>query len=344
MQEGLEGSAGGGSGSRHLAAWSALLAVTVALALSAVAGGPRELARLLAEADPRRLALAAGLILAAEALRAVRLVLVTRRMGGGLRFRHALAARLLGKFAGLATPAGIASAPTRAALVGAYTGLHVGSALGAATLEGLADSLTASLVALATALPLLPRSALVVLLSLLTSALWLTGVLAASRDGLAERVYERLRLPARLRCMIELHRRLYVEALAQVRQADFSAYFALLTVAAYMVEAFSVVAAKLGPQALGSGGLYLLPAALGGVAATYVAIIFPTPGGSGAVEFSLSVYLDPHSLVTWRLAQLIVVLLPAALLLAAAPSLREYFNSEASLGVGGKCDGEPEDL
>ncbi len=326
---------------RSLIAGSVLLAIIVFTAFTLIAGDPASLARLLLESDPLQLAKVSGLILAAEALRATRLALITRHMGKRMSFASAMAARLLGRLAGLVTPGSIASTPVRAAVIGAYSGLHIGSALGAAVLETLADSLVASVIALASAIPLLPKGIPVVLLSLFAASLLLAGTAAAASAGLADRAYRRLGLPAKIKCKIEMQRRLLVDVLSQVKHARFTVALSLLTVAAYIAEAASVLEAWGSP--LPGAALLLLPAALGGVSAAHVASVFPTPGGSGVVELALSVYLDPRSLISWRLAQLAVGVLPAALILVVIPNLLEYFTAKASLG-GDECDDKDKNL
>jgi uncharacterized protein (TIRG00374 family) len=326
---------------RSLIASSVLLAIIIFTAFTLIAGDPASLARLLLETDPLQLAKVSGLILAAEALRAARLVLITRHMGKRMSFASAMAARLLGRLAGLVTPGSFASTPVRAAVIGAYSGLHIGSALGAAVLETLADSLVASIIALASAIPLLPKGIPVVLLSLFAASLWLAGTAAAASASLADRAYRRLGLPVKIKCKIEMQRRLLVDVLSQVKHARFTVALSLLTVAAYLAEAASVLEAWGSP--LPGAALLLLPAALGGVSAAYVASAFPTPGGSGVVELALSVYLDPRSLISWRLAQLAVGVLPAALILVVIPNLREYFTAKASLG-GDECDDKDKNL
>ncbi len=322
---------------RSLVISSVLLVAIVLTAFTLIAGDPASLARLLMESDPKRLARVSALILLAEALRAARLVVITRHMGKRMSFASAMAARLLGRLAGLITPGSVASTPVRAAVIGAYSGLHIGSALGAAVLETLADSLVASVIALASALPLLPKGIPVVLLSLFAASLWLAGTAAAASASLADKAYRRLGLPARLKCKIEMQRRLLIEVLAQVKHTRFTIILSLITIAAYLAEAASVLEAWGSP--LTGAALLLLPAALGGVSAAYVASAFPTPGGSGVVELALSVYLEPRSLISWRLAQLAVGILPAALILVVIPNLRDYFTAEASLG-GEECSGQ----
>ena len=313
---------------RSLALGAVLLAVIVPSTLALLLGGPLELARALAGVDPARIAAALALILAAEAVRAVRLQVIMSAAGYRLPFHASLAARLIGRLVGLLTPGSVGSTPARAAVVGAYSGAPIGASLGGVVLETLSDSLVAALAAMAASLPSLPSSLPVLLASLFTIALWSAGTAAAVSERIAYEAYARLGLPEGLRCRLEAQRRMLVEALGEVRDPAFSARLAALTVAGFALEAYSVLAA--------SGALdpSLLPVGVAAVSAAYVASVFPTPGGGGLVEVSLGVFLDPQTLLAWRLAQLAAGLLPGVAVLAVIPALREYVR-EGALGGGG---------
>ena len=75
--------------------------------------------------------------------------------------------------------------------------------------------------------------------------------------------------------------------------------------------------------------------------AAYIAGIFPTPGGGGAVEYAVALFISPRAMIYWRLGHLLAGFAPALLMLAVIPGLRAYLR-EGALN-GGPC-GRREDI
>jgi len=304
-------------------AWAlATLAIAVA-ALTLAVGGPGRLVAELAQVDPYRLAASAGLLVAAEALKGLRLCLLAGRRA---RLGACVTARLLGKAASAISPAGAAGVPTRGAVLAGASGIEIGRALGAALGETLADNIVALGVILGGAI-LGHASIPVVLVALLVAALWVGGSAAATSARLAAAVYRRLRVPEDVRCGIERERELALRALAALLTRRAAPPTLLATAAAHLLEAASVMVFW---GRWGSPEAWLL--SLLAVEASYIMVSIPTPGGSGAVEYALTAYLGPTLALYWRLTYLLASLSPLALAYTVLPSLRRYLESYTLTG------------
>jgi len=107
----------------------AFLVVLSTLSLVGVSGGPGRLAEYLASIPLDALAAALVLLLAADLVRVARLMLLARAEGARVGFRAALAARLVGRFFGILTPAYTGATPARAAVLAAMERIEPGEAL-----------------------------------------------------------------------------------------------------------------------------------------------------------------------------------------------------------------------
>ncbi len=203
-------------------------------------------------------------------------------------------------------------------MLASEAGIEIGRGMGAAVAETLADNIVALGVILGGAL-LGFTSIPVVIVALFVAALWLAGSAAATSGSLAERLYRRFHVPARLQCGLERERRLALQALASLLTRRMAPPVLLLTVVSHTLEAVSVMVywrAWQSPEAW-------LRAFLA-VEASYILVSIPTPGGSGAVEYGLTAYLGPRLALYWRTTYLLASLTPLFLAYTAFPGLRRY--------------------
>jgi len=311
----------GGRVFRTLAAGSVLLAIIVVGSMLLISGGFKEFLAEIASIGLYDLAVAASLMLLAETVKALRLKALV-----GSSFLASLYARLIGRFAGTLTPGGIGGTPTRAAIIGAYTGTPIGRAMGASILETMGDSLVPAVIVLLPAVSLLPGSAFILLMSVFVLLSWLGGLTAVSSVRVVSYIYSRVsRLVSRtdLICMVEEQRRIFMASISAVKNPRVFSSFTVTTIVSHALELASILYFYY--TALGATiGAGTVLEAFFALEATYVMVAFITPGGSGAVEYGLSVFLPAAVVVKWRLAQILVSVLPGFAIIASIPRLREY--------------------
>lgn len=314
----------------YLALGGVLLVVLSLAGMRIVVGPLPTILEMILSIPPLLLAQVVILIMAGEAVRAVRLALLARLMGHRLPLRGALVARLVGRWAALLSPASAASTPMRAGVIGAYSGISVGAATGLAIIETIYDLLLPVLVTLAIGLLGLPKTWLLLLVSATVAALWGAGV-AFARTPSVEEIVFKLTRRREWWCYARRQRLLFLQVLRGGVSPRILAPGLGLTIMAHLVEALAVGAA------LGW---------LGGLAwwfivleVSYAMSMAPTPGGALVFEYGLGALLDPGELVAWRASFIIAGLLPGTLLLVLVPRMRVYLSSVAQGIVG--CEGEP---
>ncbi len=299
----------------YLAVGGLALAGLTLLGLRIVTGSVGRLLDLLASVSPSVLAQVLILIIAGEAVRAVRLVVIARVNGVGIGFWGALAARLLGRWAALLSPASAASTPLRAGVIGAYSGAGVGEATAIAIMETLYDLILPVLFALFIGIAGFPETWLLLLVAITVLGLWGAGILFARTPSVEELV---LRLTGRKEwwCYARRQRLLFLSLLRGGLSYRVVLPSLLLTLLAHVVEAMAV-GASIGWE----GGLIWWLIVL---EASYAASMAPTPGGALVFEYGLAPLLDSRHIVAWRLAFIMAGLLPGSLIIVLVPRMRKY--------------------
>ena len=278
------------------------------------------------------LAIVSSLMLAAEAVKALRLKAFT-----GASIIASFYARLIGRFAGALTPGGVGGTPTRATIIGAYTGIPIGRAMGASILETMGDSLIPAIIVLVPAVMLLPGSIFVLLMCVFVLLSWLGGLTAVSSVRVVNYFYSKLlKLVPRMDiiCLIEEQRKKFIDSVSEVKSLDKFLVFISTTLVSHLLELYSILYfySKTLESTLGLGDVMEAFVAL---ETAYVMIAFITPGGSGAVEYGLSVFLPPEVMVKWRIIQILVGVVPGFTIAVSIPRLREYI--KVTIEPGPSC-------
>ena len=313
------------------------------LSLVHISGGIEGLLFAVRRARLGIVALAALILFLAEIVKAWRLVIIAERLGLRVGFWHSLLARIAGRFVGVLTPAYAGATPVRALVLSAYTRLEPGTSFGLAVAESLLDTLIPVVVAIGFSLPLLPRTWLVLLVSLCLASAWILGLLYAGSKRF-ERRLRRLRLPDRAVCYIMRQRSLFLEGIRGASDRRVLAPALAITLAAHLVEATALMVI-LAYRGLMRPGLGLLAYSFLLLEASYVLSMSITPGGAAFFEYGLAGLMDPTSLFEWRLAYLSFSLIPGFLAVLAVRPVREYIrHALESDNEGADCDEAGEDI
>ncbi|MEB3862254.1 MAG: flippase-like domain-containing protein [Desulfurococcales archaeon] len=311
------------SKSRHkmyLALGAIVLVVLTILGLRLVVGPLPVVIDIILSIPPEMLLQVLAFIVAGEAVRAARLVVLARLMGHRLGLTGALIARLVGRWAALLSPASSASTPLRAGVIGAYSGMSIGAATGLAIIETIYDLILPVVMALIIGLVGLPETWILLLVSAVVAALWTLGVAFARTPTVEELV---LRVTGRREwwCYARRQRLVFLEILRGGISARILAPGLLLTLVAHALEALAVGAA------LRWSGEFVWWFIV--LEVSYALSMAPTPGGALVFEYGLEALLDPRELVAWRASFIIAGLLPGTLILVLVPRMRAYLASVA---------------
>ncbi len=324
---------------RRLGVGAALLAALSSLSLASIAGGPGRLADYVASLGGRVLGLSMLFLLLADAVRAVRLMVMARLEGSRVGFSSAMVSRLVGRFFGILTPAYTGATPARAATLAALESMEPGRAFALAALESVYDSFVPVAFTVVLTLPLLPSTILPLLVSLFILVMWIGGLGWARTKSFA-RIVSRAVKSERLRCYILEQRELFFRVLSRGARPPNAAPALALTIASHAIETLSVlVIVHGGLEGVSSSGVHALVLSFLALEVTHVMIMAPTPGGAILFEYGLAGFLPAEAVVHWRIVYVLYSLLPGGILLILAGRLREYAARLEEVEPGG-CGGE----
>ncbi len=307
------------------------------LALTILAGNPLKLINIVKSMSLSRYVLAVLVLVVAEFIRSLRLKVLAKESGKGLRFHYCLLARFLGKFASTITPAGLGGNPTRASVIGSYNQAEIGETFGITTVETFSDTLWSSLFLIF--LPLTGLTSWVItLISLFIASLWIFSIFLANNYRLINSIYSRLKISKRMICRIERQRLLFINSLKKIKNKKVLVIIVLLTITSHLVDAYGIMVLEGIWDPIFSHNMSYLRA-LAAIEASYVLVSVPTPGGSGGIEYGLYSFLGPDLAVRWRIVQLTVALLPGVFLAIITPRILHYIK-EVSFPEVDECKEE----
>ncbi|MEB3780479.1 MAG: flippase-like domain-containing protein [Desulfurococcales archaeon] len=315
---------------RYLLAGGLLLVVLSLIGVYMIIGGIREVLVILRNMDPLKLALGVIFIILGETVRAVRLKLIARVRNASIPLTGALIARLLGRFAGILTPASMASTPVRAGVIGSYTGLSLGESVAISISETIYDTFIPVLIAMSLGIIGLPDTWPILAISVIIAGLWAAGLSYARTPGVEEAV---ARYTGRrdLWCFARRQRILFLETLKSNMDQRLIATSMTLTLLAHSIESLAI-----GVILDWSQGLIWWLMVL---ETSYVMTMTPTPGGALLFELGLNIVLTPTMTVEWRTLFVIASLLPGIVIVTLIPKLRVYLYQIAS-SIGECEEGE----
>jgi len=263
------------------------------------------------------LLLAAALVIfAEESLKSLRFVVAARLRGYRLSPFRALEAHFSSLFVGVLTPAFSGAVPTAAAVIGDSTRAPPSDALSIAMAATFADSMLPALASIYFALPEVPRSAIVVVIAVLVIVTWAvvlsSSLLERVMGGLAK--FMGSSAASLVREETESFRR-SLEGIVTSRRTV--TLIVLISVTSYVIEALSLLV-------ITRGGLAGFVRDFGALMMSYVGGNLPTPGGEVGVEYSLSLLLSGREAVLWRVAYIIVAMVPAVLISKIISSYVDY--------------------
>jgi len=318
---------------KKLAVGALLMALLSGLALMGIAGGPRELAHIIASLDPALLAASFLILFVAEAVKAVRLVVLGWLEGVRIPLGWAMIARLVGRFFGVITPAYTGATPARATIVSAAARVGVGEAFAITTVESVYDSFLPVGVTLLLTIPLLPATWLPFLVSLFILFMWLGGLGWARTRSFERFLRKRLR-SEKLLCYALRQREEFFQALRRSTRPRHIAATLTLTLAAHVVEALSILLLVAGvsgfAQAVAPEQVFRAFLAL---EVSHVMVMSPTPGGALLFEYGLTGILSTGAIVAWRIVYVLFSLIPGVLLLALIGPVRRGIAEVVERGV-----------
>jgi len=318
---------------RKLVVGAAAMAALSALALTGIAGGPRELVEIVLSLDPALLAASFLILFLAELVKALRLVVLGFFEGVRIPLGWAVVARLVGRFFGVITPAYMGATPARATIVSAAARVGVGEAFAITTVESVYDSFLPVAVTLILTVPLLPATWLPFLVSLFILFMWLGGLGWARTRSFERFLRKRLR-SERLLCYALRQREEFFSALKRSMRPSHVGATLSLTVAAHIVEALSILLLVAGVSGFASA---VVPdqvfRAFLALEVSHVMVMSPTPGGALLFEYGLTGILTAGAIVAWRIVYVLFSLIPGFMLVLLIGQVREGIVEVVEKGV-----------
>ena len=291
-------------------------------ALIHIGGGPSRLLMLLRGMNPTVIAGAFLLLFIGEIVKSWRLSFIAGRLGYQLPVRVSALARFSGRLVGVLTPAYSGSTPTRSLVISAYTGMPPGTSFGLATMESLLDTLVSVFFTIVFTIPLLPRSWLILLVSICIGFSWIMGVLWA-RSNSFSRFIKSLHIPDKAKCFILRQRERFLEGLRDAARLGILTPSLLITLASHVIEAMALLVV-LSSDIYSVLSVWLVLKSFILMEATYVLTMSITPGGSLFFEYGLAGLMSPASLLSWRVVYLLFSILPGLIIVLAIRSVRRY--------------------
>lgn len=296
---------GSGSAKRYLVFIVILFALLVLAIFNIVGGGLEHVVYYLSRSYDAVL-IAAAIIFLEESLKSVRFVIAARSRGLRLSPLRAWEAHFSSLFIGMLTPAFSGAIPTATAIIGSATGAPPPEALSVALSATFIDSVVPAAVSLYFAWSLMPRSVVVLLISITIIVIWAMVISRRLTTWFLSEVSRRLNSNAAR--LIEGEIENMRDSLSHIIASRRSMIpMLLVSAASYIIEAFSIYVLTL-------GGLHGFLIDLEALMMSYVGGNVPTPGGEGGVEYSLALVLKGVDAVLWRTAYIIVAMVPIVLL------------------------------
>lgn len=249
---------------------------------------------------------AAAIIFFEESLKSVRFVIAARSRGLRLSPLRAWEAHFSSLFIGMLTPAFSGAIPTATAIIGSATGATPSEALSVALSATFIDSVVPAALSLYFAWGLLPRSVVVLLISITIIVVWAMIISKRLTAWLLLEISKRLN--SNIASLIEEEIENMRDSLSHIISSRSSIIpMLLVSVASYIIEAMSIYVLTL-------GGFHGFLVDFEALMMSYVGGNVPTPGGEGGVEYSLALLLKGVDAVLWRTAYIVVAIAPIVLL------------------------------
>lgn|GEM_PF-1484356 len=268
------------------------------------------------------------LLFLAETIKAVRLYLIVRMLGGNVTLWSCIVARLVGNFTGILTPGNIGAEPARVLSLASLNGHPIESLIAAGVIESFYDALVLSLVALSVGVQLLPRTVIVVLLSAIVLLLWAAGLTGlVFKESFWKRavgyVARRALSQALQRELLERYR-IFTLHVSRGLNAKLNLTGLALTLVSIAITALSFIPLAAGDIAslqtldLNDVSTYAVAYSM-----SFVMSVLPTPGGSGFFELGLDIVLPAKLVLSWRMCFIAFSTIPTLILVALTIKVRK---------------------
>jgi uncharacterized protein (TIRG00374 family) len=256
-------------------------------------------------------------ITSAELVKVVRLYIIFRKKGYRVKLKTIIISRFVGNFLGIITPSSVASEPGRVMSVAMLEGTPMEVVMAGGVLETFYDSFTLAFIALVYSITSLPLSLPIFLSSFFILGIWVL-ILAGFvfKDSVFRRIFSRINNKMGGK-MSKASQKIFS------RYSEFAEFTKLglsskLSIPTIILTLLSLLLYSFSFLLLSGQNAEITESLLSGLfaySASYTAQIFPTPGGSGFFEYAISLSMGSSIMAIWRMAFLVVNVLPATLIL-----------------------------